>query len=140
MEAAPAALLDGSIREVRRARLVGVAGSDHEASLVCDCQFLDRLFKIARFETERSGLALEGYAIVLVDQVDAVRPSRVGHFCLIVEFVDHRREFDSQLPHTGSGNLVALVEILRTREDELLPDIALRLPDIAGVRLQDIDN
>ena len=101
---------------------------------------LQGFFKVVWFETERARLALVGNSVVLIDEIDSIGPAGVGSFGFIIEFIDHSRELDSQLAHAGSCYVGALVEILRTREDNLIPEIALRLPDVAGVRLDDVDD
>jgi len=58
---------------------------------------------------------------------------------MVVEFVQNGRELDSQLTDTGSGHEAAFIFVARTREDHIVPNIALHLPDIAGVGFQDVN-
>ena len=75
-----------------------------------------------------------------VDQVDALRPSRVSAFGLVVESIDYRRKLDAQLADAGSRDLAAFLIIFRTCEKDFVLEVALRLPDIGGMRLCDVDN
>jgi len=76
----------------------------------------------------------------LINQIDSIWPTRVGALRLVVESVDHCGELNSQLTYAAARNLGALIEILRARENNFVFEIALGLPDIAGMRLDDIDN
>jgi len=89
-------------------------------------------------EAERARLALESHTTMRVDQIQAVRPAGVGALGGVPEFVEHRGEFYAQLAHAKSCDVLPLVFILRTGEDDLIPDVALHLPDITRMSLGDV--
>jgi hypothetical protein len=94
--------------------------------------------ELVRFEAERPGLALESDATVRVDQIHAIRPSGVGDLGGVAEFVEHCGKLYAQLTYTGPGDERAVFFILWTGKNHLVFDVALHLPDIAGVRLGDV--
>ncbi len=91
-------------------------------------------------EAEGAGLALVRHATGCVNQVEAIGPRRVRLLGGVTEFVEHRGNVDSQLAHAGSGDGSAFLFAPRTRENNLLFYVALHLPDIAGMRLGDVDH
>ena len=93
-----------------------------------------------RLEAEGAGAAFEGYVVVGVDEIDAVGPARVGLLGGVAEFVEHGREFDAQFADAGSGDRRALGFIFRTGQDDLIADVGFHLPDVTGVRFEDVDN
>jgi len=102
--------------------------------------FLQRFFEIVWFEAEWTRLALVRDSVVLIDKIDAIGPAGVGGLSCVIESVDHCGEFDSKFAHAGSSNIRTLVEIFRTRENDLVFEIALGLPDVAGVCLDNVDD
>jgi hypothetical protein len=90
-------------------------------------------------EAERTGLAFVGDAAILIDQVDAVGPSGVGLLGGVTEFVEDGGEFDSELANAGAGDQAALVFVARAREDNVVLDVRLHLPDVAGMGLKNVD-
>jgi len=102
--------------------------------------FLQRVCQIVGLESKRARLALVGHAAVSIDQVDAVWPAGVGALGGVVESVDHCRELDPKFANTTSRHLAALVVIARAGENDLVLQIALRLPHVAGMRLDNVDN
>jgi hypothetical protein len=108
--------------------------------LGCRRDLLQRLFQFLRLEPERPGLALVNHAVVSVDQVNTLRPSGVRALGLVVESIDHRRKLDTQLSYTCSRDLAAFLIIFRTCEKNFVLQVALRLPDVGGMRLRDVDN
>src|SRR5450755_1794137 len=101
-------------------------------------QLLDRRFQICRMESKWPRLALVRDLSFSVDQVQPIGPARVGDLGMVFEPVDHRRKLDAQLAHTGSSYERALGFVLGTGEDHLVLDIALHLPDVAGMSFQDV--
>jgi len=97
------------------------------------CQFI-------RFESEWPGLAFVGDSSLSVDQVDAVGPASIGALCRVAELVEDRRKFDPQFAYAGSCHKGAFLFIPRTGEDHLVFDVALHLPDVAGMRLGNVDD
>ena len=108
--------------------------------LGCSGNLLQRFLEIVRLETEWAGCALVRDPVRLIDQVDAIGPTCVGALRLVVESVDHCRELNSQLTYAAASHLGALVEIPGARENNFVSQIALGLPDVARVRLDDVDN
>jgi hypothetical protein len=89
-------------------------------------------------ESERARLALESHATMRVDQIHAVRPAGVRTLGGVPEFVQHCGKLYPQLAHAKSGDVLTLVFILRTGEDDLIPDVALHLPHITGMSFGDV--
>src|SRR3954462_7055406 len=89
-------------------------------------------------KTKWSGLALEAHTSVAIDEVESIWPARIRNLGVVFKSIDQCRELDSQLPHTRSRNLGALVEVLRACEHNLVANIALHLPDVARMRFQDV--
>jgi MFS family permease len=56
----------------------------------------------------------------------------------VPEFVQHCGKLYPQLAHAKSGDVLPLAFILRTGEDDLIPDVALHLPDITRMGLGDV--
>src|SRR6267378_1778010 len=92
------------------------------------------------FEPERPGSALVGYASARINQEETIRPCRVGTLRRVAKFVEHRWNFDSEFAHTRTRNHGALVFGPRTGEDDLVFDVVLHLPHIAGMRFGDVDD
>ena len=90
------------------------------------------------FEAKRPRFTLVCHSAILVEQVNAVGPTGVSLLCRIAKLIEDSRKFDSQFPYASPGNQRALLFILRTGEDYLVLDVALHLPDVAGMRLSDV--
>lgn len=73
-----------------------------------------------------------------IDQVQPVRPTRVGLLGRVVEAVEHRWKLDSQFAYAGSRNKRALFFILGRCEHYIVFQVVLRLPYIAGMRFEDV--
>ncbi len=119
--------------------MVCVSRRDHEAPLAGGCNLLKSFFQIVGLESERSRLALVRDAVISVDQVDAIGPSRIGALGLIVKTVDYCWKLDPEFPHAGCRYLAALVEVVRAGENDFVLEIALSLPNVAWMRLDDVD-
>src|SRR5947208_2750173 len=91
-------------------------------------------------KAERPGLTLVGHAARGVDHIKAVRPGGVGALGRIAEFVEHRGNLNSQLAHAGSRDEAALLFAARACEYDLVFYVALHLPDVAGMRLGNVDH
>ena len=89
---------------------------------------------------KRPGLALVDHSAVGVDEVDTIRPSGIGAFGGVTELVEDRRKFDSKFAHTGVGDKAALVLVPGTGEDDFVFDVALHLPNVAGVCFENVDD
>jgi hypothetical protein len=103
------------------------------------CELLQSGLQVVGFESEGAGLAFVDNAAGGVDQVEAIGPGRVGGFGGIAEFVEHRRNFDAKFAYAGSGNRAAFLFIARAGKNDAVFDVALHLPDVARVRLRDVD-
>ena len=90
-------------------------------------------------KSEWSWLALIENAIIGCDQIHAVRPSGVGGLNLVVKAIDDRGKLDAQFPHACTGYRSALFLIAGATEQHLIPNIALHLPYVGGMGLQDVD-
>jgi len=91
-------------------------------------------------KSKRPGFALVDHTAADVDEIDAVRPSGIGAFGGVTELVEDRRKFDSKFAHTGVGDQAALVLVPGTGEDDFVLDVALHLPNVAGVRFENVDD
>jgi hypothetical protein len=89
-------------------------------------------------EPEGSWLAFVRHVAGGVDQVKAVRPSRVRLFCGVAEFIEHGRNIDPELADAGTRDETAFFFAPWAGEDDIVLNIALHLPDVAGVRLSDV--
>src|ERR1017187_1980207 len=102
-------------------------------------QTADPRSRARRFEAERAGPALVDHSAIAADQVEAVGPSGIGLFDGIVHAIDERREADPQSAHTAIGHRESFALGARVAEHDALANVAAHLPDVAGVRLLDID-
>src|ERR1035437_5427624 len=71
-------------------------------------QLLHRRFQIRGMEPKRPRLALVRDLTLSIDQVQPIRPARVGDLGRIFEAVNHRWELNSQLAHACSCHKSAL--------------------------------
>ena len=108
--------------------------------LRCGNDLAQRSLQIVRMKSERSGLALVCDPAGSINQVEPVGPCRVGALGRVAELIQHRRNLDTQLAYTGAGDVGALVFAPRAGEDDLVLDVALHLPNVAGMRLGDVDD
>src|SRR5579859_6027862 len=89
-------------------------------------------------ESERPRTALVGNSPIFVDQINSIRPTRVFLFGSVVETVDQRWKFDTELTNTHSRHFLALAKGFRTGKNYFVADIALHLPNVAGVGFEDV--
>jgi len=99
----------------------------------CNCQLF-------RLKTKGPRLALIGNAALRVDQIDAVGPARIGFLRRISERVEHGGKLNTEFPHASPSDECTVFFSFRTRKDNLVFDIALHLPNVAGMRLGNVDN
>lgn len=97
-------------------------------------------FQVGRFEAEWSRLALVGDASVCINEIEAVGPSCVSTLGGVAELVEHGGEFDSKLADTRASEEGPFFVVLGTGKNKVLFDVALRLPDVAGVSFEDVNN
>ena len=98
-----------------------------------------RCLQLFRMEAERAGAALVGDLAICTNQVNAIRPAAVSSLNCIVESVNDGGKLDPQLAHATTGNCTPFFLILRTGEDNVIADVALHLPHVAGMRFHDVD-
>jgi hypothetical protein len=96
--------------------------------------------QLIRFKPKGTRFTLECNAALRVDQVNAIRPTRVGLFGRIAKLVEHRRKLYAKFSNAGPGNERAIFFSFRAGKNNLVFDIALHLPDVAGMRLGDVNN
>lgn len=106
-------------------------GSRHE--------FGDGGAEVGWVEAEGTGFAFIDDAALLIDEVEAVGPAGVSLLGRVIEVIEDGRELDAEFADAGVGDFAALVEVAGAGEDDTVFDIALRLPDVAGMRLEDVD-
>ena len=99
-----------------------------------------RYRQLVRLKSKRARSALVSNAALRVDQVNAIRPARIGLFGRIAKLVEHGRKLDTEFPHAGPSDECAIFFSFRARKNNLVFDIALRLPDVAGMRFGNVDN
>jgi hypothetical protein len=95
--------------------------------------------QILGMKPEGSRLALIEDAAIGCDQIHAVRPSCIGRLHLVVKAIDDGGKFDAQFAHTRAGHRGALFLVAGAAEHHFILDIALHLPYVRGMSLQDID-
>src|SRR5882724_5592381 len=77
---------------------------------------------------------------LLVNQIETVRPAGIGLFRPVAKLVEHRRNLDAELAYAGPRDVFAFLLVLRRRENYVVFDVALHLPNVAGMRLGDVDH
>ena len=101
---------------------------------------LDGRLQFVGLESKRSGPAFIGNTARGVDHIEPIGPGRVCTLGRVAEFVEDGRDLDSQFPDACSGNERALVFAVGTGEDHFLFYVAFHLPDVARVRLGNVDH
>jgi hypothetical protein len=96
--------------------------------------------QLLRFKSKRPGSTLVSNAALRVDQVDAIRPPRIGLFGRIAKFVEHGRKLDTEFPHASPSDEGAIFFGFRAGKNHLVFDIALHLPNVAGMRFGNVDD
>jgi hypothetical protein len=102
-------------------------------------QFAQCALQIFRLESKRARFALVDHLPGCIDQVKAIRPSGVRLFGCVIETVEQGGELDSQITDTASGDCGSFFLVFRAGEDDFVFDVALHLPNVAGMRLEDVD-
>jgi hypothetical protein len=97
-------------------------------------------FQFVGFEAEGAGFALVDYLALVIDEVQAIGPAGVGGLGGITELIENGGQLDSELADAGPGYERAFFFALGAGEDNLVLDIALHLPDVAGMRLGDVND
>jgi hypothetical protein len=91
-------------------------------------------------ESERARLALVDDPAAAINQVEAVGPGRVRALGGVAEFIEQRGNLDPQLAHARTRELGAFVFAARAGKDHFVFEVALHLPDVARMRLGDVDH
>jgi hypothetical protein len=91
-------------------------------------------------KSKRARLAFVRDAALRVDQVHAIRPAGVDLLGRIAKLVEYGRELNSKFPHASPGDECSFFFSLRTRENNLVFDVALHLPHVAGMRFGNVNN
>lgn len=103
-------------------------------------QAFQRGVQLSGIEAEWAGFALVNDAAFPVDQVHAIWPARVSLLCTVAEFVEHSGKFDPQFAHACACNQCPFIFVLRTRKNDFVADVAFHLPDVAGMRLENVNH
>jgi hypothetical protein len=113
-------------------------GADSQVSeSMCDLAAGDRQlrskrgFELRWLEAKRSRLALVCESSMPVNQVEAIRPARIGFLRGIIEAIDERRYLDAEACDADVGQRRPLVRVRRGRVNHLIPDVGWQLPGVA---------
>ena len=90
-------------------------------------------------KSEGARTTLIDHASTFINQINSIRPPRVRLLGGVVETIDERRKLNAELAHTHVRNLLALSDVLWAGKDDLVANVALHLPNIAGMSFQNID-
>jgi hypothetical protein len=99
-----------------------------------------RLCQVSGFKPERTGHALKGNAAVGIDEIETVGPTCVVFLNLILHGVDQGGHANVKFADAGRGNLLAVGNGGGVLKDDAFLDVALRLPEVAGMRLIDVND
>jgi len=77
---------------------------------------------------------------VRVDQVNAVGPAGISLFGGVAKLVEHSRKFYPKFSHASSGDECSILFGFRAGKNNAVFDVALHLPDIAGVRFGNVNH
>ena len=97
-------------------------------------------FQQLGFETEGARFAFIRDTALGIDQINAVWPAGIGAFGGVAKFVEDRGELYPKLSHARPSYERTLFLAFRAGKEDLIPDVALHLPNVAGVRLGYVDN
>ncbi len=75
-----------------------------------------------------------------IDYIHAIGPAGVITLGGVSKFVQHGGNLDSQLADASAGDEYSFFLIPGTGKHNFVFDIALHLPDVAGMRLGDVDH
>jgi hypothetical protein len=97
-------------------------------------------FQLFRFKSKGARLALVSNAALRVDQIDAVGPARIGLFRRIAKLVEYGRKLYPKLPYASPGDECSFFFSLRAGKNNLVFNVALHLPNVAGMGLGNVHN
>ena len=75
-----------------------------------------------------------------VDQIDPVWPARIGSFGRIAKLVEHSRKFNPKFPYASPGDQCPFFFRFRASKNNLVLNVALHLPNVAGMRFGNVNN
>ena len=101
---------------------------------------LQRSLQFTGLEAKGTGLAFVSHAAGGIDQVKAIGPCGISLFGGVAELIEHGGHLNAQLAHAGAGYGGAFFFAPGTGKDHLIFDVALHLPNVAGMRFGDVDN
>ena len=76
----------------------------------------------------------------MIDEVYTVRPARVCLFGGVAKLVEYGRKLDPQFANASACHQCALFLSPGAGKDDLVLDIALHLPHVAGMSFRDVHN
>ena len=117
-----------------------MAGRELAGGRIARLEFLDGLFEMLRRKTEGTCGCLENHPAIGSDQIEAVRPARIGALGAVFDSVEDRGDADSQVPHARRGGFGALSIRPRRRIEDVVSHIRGHVPKIGGVRLLNVDD
>lgn len=103
-------------------------------------QLRQRSLQLFRMKPEGAWTTLVNHAATFINQINPIGPAGISLLCDVIETINERGKFDAELPHTHARNLLALAKVLWTGEHDLIANVALHLPNIAGMRFQDVNS
>jgi len=77
---------------------------------------------------------------VRIDQVDAVGPACICLFRRIAKLVKNGGKLNIEFSHASPGHKSPFLFAFRTAENDRVFNIALHLPDVAGMRLRNVNH
>src|SRR5450631_113451 len=99
-----------------------------------------RRAQFVRLKSKGTRLGLVANVALGVNQVKAIGPARVGLLGRIAELIDYRGNLDAEFPHTRPCQQRALSFTFRAGKNNFVFQIALHLPDVAGMCLRDVND
>ncbi len=97
-------------------------------------------FQLFRFKSKGARFALVRDTALRVDQIDTVRPARIRPFRRIAKIVEHGWKLYPKFPHAGPSDEPAIFLGFRAGKNHLVLNVALHLPNVAGMRFRNVNN
>jgi hypothetical protein len=91
-------------------------------------------------KAERARRALVGDAALSVDQINTIGPAGIVSFCRVAELIEDGGKLDTEFSHTSAGNERSVFLTFRAGKNNFVFDIALHLPDVAGMRFRNVND
>ena len=96
--------------------------------------------QLVGLKSKRPGPALVRNPALRIDQINTVGPTGIGLLGRIAEFVEDGWKLDAKFSHAGPGDEGSIIFSFRAGEDNVVFDIALHLPNVAGMGLGNVDH